>query len=221
MKKLICLLVVLASCKAGVRESEKSDPDYALSEDGRLLTVTLGCDSGKWDSEKGQCNSRQFTGYCLSVMRDNDSSEMELLTTRGGLEEKQLKKSLRYMSFTDHIFSGLLIEVAAGVAGAAVVAGAAPVALALIPVAGGIAYRVIRGKQEGEGGGAITGRSLGGGIAAPVTGPIIEIYGRKGRARKLISEKETLNISNKKMDNVVERIREMFPKYYNTCNHLK
>lgn len=39
--KFFILLMILASCKAYVRKTEASEPDFVKSKDGTMLTLTL------------------------------------------------------------------------------------------------------------------------------------------------------------------------------------
>ena len=219
MKFLVISLMVLGGCKAQVKETETSDPDFAISDDGMMLTVAFDCKN--WSKEAG-CKDRRSErdkgGYCMLFMHEDNPNDAELLNVRGGLSEDQLKTSLKYMGIPDLLISGFLIEL---LALPLVIAGGPVSALALIPAAGGLVYRVIRGQQEGEGGGAQAIRGLGNMVWAPFTGPIFEIIARRDRFKKVVSQRDIYRISNKKMAKITGRIRDMNPEFWHTCNYLK
>ena len=219
MKFLVITLMMIVSCKAQVKEAETSDPDFALSDDGMMLTVAFDCRN--WSKESGctdKRSEREKGGYCMLLMPEDKPNDAELLNVRGGLSENQLKTSLKYMGIPDLLISGFLIEL---LALPFVFAGGPVTALALIPAAGGLVYRVIRGQQEGEGGGAQTIRGIGNMIWAPLTGPVFEIIARRDRFKKVVSQREIYRVSNKKMAKITNRIRDINPEFWNTCNYLK
>ena len=58
-------------------------------------------------------------------------------------------------------------------------------------------------------------------IWAPLTGPVFEIIARRDRFKKVVSQREIYRVSNKKMAKITNRIRDINPEFWNTCNYLK
>lgn len=212
MKKFFCLLVVLASCKGHVRETEASEPDFAKSNDGTMLTLALATKPQPTASDPKPSDDPYF---CVLTLNEHNN-QATLLTADGGLSKNQLKKTLHYMSFKEDAITQILISV--GLVGATA-ALSAPVFLGLIGVtyAGNVVYRVIRGSQEGESGKAKAISIVG---SLPFIGVIPEVIRRGDRFKKLASETEVLKISDKKMGKVIERVTSMKAKYKGTCDYL-
>lgn len=209
--------MMIVSCKAKVKEAETSEPDFAKSNDGTMITVALAT---KPEPTASDPNPSDKPHFCILRMNENDPNDVELLTSGGGLSKLQMTRTLRYMNFAEHtiptILAHLGIYFGAGAAGVT----SLPLLLGLagVTIAGDALYRVIRGHQEGE-----TGKSKVVGAIAPgyILGPISELIRRESRFKKLASDKEVLKLTDKKMGKVIERIISMKPKYKGTCDHFK
>ena len=210
MKFLVISLMVLGGCKAQVKESETSDPDFAVSKDGTMLVATLGKDK---------------RGFCMLQTSTTNTDERRLLTVEGAISKKQLKKTLRFMGYPEHVFTVLGGSLLGGIAmgaGTAVVGSALAVpalAVGVVALVGGtFGYRIIKGNVEGEKAAPITTQTIFSGFMGS---PIVEYFQRRGRLTSVISDKDQLEVTDKKMRKFIERIRDTNPEHIGGCNHLK
>ena len=232
---LVLLILLTANCGPHIRDNQVSEPNFAKANDGTMLTIALATDH--------QDNNL----YCVLRTSEHDASQVQLLTTDGGISDYQLGQALRYMSIPDYLISTTIAYATAflgrAIAGSVyakkakpanviplfkgvyVLGKAKPVALAItgISIAGLVVYRVIRGRQEGESARAqIEAGILG--VAdryAFSIGPLLELLERGDRAKALISSKKVLRVSDKKMEKVINRVINMQQKESGTCDHLK
>ena len=209
MKFLVISLMVLGGCKAQVKESETSDPDFAISDDGTMLVATLG---------------KNKRGFCMLQTSTTNTDEKRLLTVDGALSKKQLRRTLRHMGYPEQVFSVIGSGLLGGAVGAAAfvggVMGAPAVAIGVVTLVGGtLGYRIIKGNVEGEKAGVITWDAL---ITLGLLGiPVVEYERRISRGHLVVSDKEQLNVTDKKMRKFIERIRDTKGKYSRGCDHLK
>ena len=208
MKFLVISLMVLGGCKAQVKESETSDPDFAVSKDGTMLVATLGKDK---------------RGFCMLQTSTTNTDERRLLTVEGAISKKQLKKTLRFMGYPEHVFSVIGSGLLGGAVGAAAfvggVMGAPAVAIGVVTLVGGtLGYRIIKGNVEGEKAASITAHTIFSGFTGS---PVVEYFQRRGRLTSVISDKDQLEVTDKKMRKFIERIRDTNPEHIGGCNHLK
>lgn len=202
MKFIVIFLMVLGGCKSQVKEAETSEPDFAVSDDGTMLVATLGKDK---------------RGFCMLKTSTTNTDDRRLLTVDGALSKKQLKKTLRYMGYPEQMFTiltGTLLGVGAVFTGIPVV-----MAVGVVALAGGTwGYRLVKGNVEGEKAAPIATQTILGGIMAS---PIIEYFQRRGRLTSVISDKDQLEVTDKKMRKFIERIRDTKGEYVGGCDHLK
>lgn len=222
MKPLFFLLLLLSSCKAHIKE--KSDPEWAISNDGKkMLVVSLASDPKPSASRPKPSTKPHF---CVTLISQPGAPRNVELLTKGGLTDIQLKSALRYMSLPDHLISGTLL-LATGVAGIKIAdkAGLVPISAQINPVGwgiigltvtGAIVYRIIKGRQEGEDTSSTIINSI---FSGPlITGPLVEAASRNYRFRQLTSDEKILKLSDKKMQKVIARIKSQEPRYKGTCD---
>jgi len=212
MKILAISLMMIVSCKAQVKEAETSDPDFAVSDDGTMLVATLGKDK---------------RGFCMLKTSTTDTNDRRLLTVNGAVSKKQLKKTLRFMGYPEHIFTilggsllgGAAIGLGAGAAAVGSALAAPAVAIGVVALAGGtFGYRIIKGNIEGEKAAPITVQAIFSGFYGS---PIVEYFQRRGRLTSVVSDKDQLKVTDKKMRKFIERIRDTEGEYIGGCDHLK
>ena len=200
------IVVVLGGCilKPAEESFEPiSNPQRAVSNDGTTLTAMAG----------------KPHGFCLVRSSLRGKAKTELLTIKGALSEKQLKRELRFMGYGAHIGYSLL---AVGLAGVSV-AGAVPTAVGLTVMSGaGIVTRIVHSNIEGEKAKPITISAIlqGLGVVAPVN-LIVEFFTRKKRFRKLLSDNEDEHLTNKRMQKLMENIAKVSPDFAGGCDHVK
>ena len=231
MKVFSIFLLVTVSCKAGVRETDVSEPNFIKSESGTMLTFTMG--------EEGR-------GYCVLKMSEDNPSAHQLITINGGLSRRQVGQALRYMGYAEHvvaagttviggIVTGKLLKgkigdqawevlsEADGKAGSLVLdllrkpAIGGAIAIVGILHGGKIAYRVIRGKQEGE---TTEAQVLGAFPGGLILGPLVEFFRRGSRIEKAVSEYTALRFSDKKVSKIIDKIADMEGKFPESCDYL-
>ena len=213
MKRLVwsgffSVVVMINSCKP-LHDRRGRDPvsdtERAVSDDGTLLTAMAG----------------KTGGVCMlqSSVRNPDQ-DIRLLTPHGALSEKQLKKNLRFMGYTEQIATIIVGAVGAGAAGAGLVSGSVPaVAIGLTAfVSGSFGYRIVKGNIEGERAAPIAVQTI---FASLVGSPIVEYFQRKGRLHKVLSDKEEYKFTDKKMRKLIYRLRDTTPDYMGGCDHIK
>lgn len=232
---LVLLILLTANCGPHIRDNQVSEPNFAKANDGTMLTIALATDH--------QDNNL----YCVLRTSEHDASQVQLLTTDGGISDYQLGQALRYMSIPDYLIS-TTITYATSFLGRVVAGGvyakkgktakvnplfkrvyvlekSEPVALAIagISMVGLVVYRVIRGGQEGESARAQVEAGILG-VAdnfALFIGPSLELLERGDRTKALISSKKVLRVSDKKMEKVINRVTNMQQQERGTCDHLK
>ena len=196
LKLSVIVLLLVTSCGTQLRDGQVSEPDFAQSNNGTMLIVTRGSDF------------KDKRRYCVAQVSEDETAK--LLTANGGLSRGQLKTTLRYMGYDYYLVSDAIL----GIGLAITYFGSSPLYfLGAIPVA--LAYRVWVGHVEGEDGKAKVIAALSGG---PLYDFMIENTHRAVRARKLISSKKALKISDKKMMKVIKRISIMESDQPGTCN---
>ena len=126
------------------------------------------------------------------------------------------------MGYGEHIATIIGATVLAGVGVSAMVAGGAPVAGAAIAitglVGGTVGYRIVKGNIEGEKAGPIAVHAIFAGILGS---PVVEYFHRSGRLQKVLSDKEELRVTDKRMRKLIEKLGSIFPDYHDQCDHLK
>ena len=242
MRLFLLALLLVTSCKGHIQDRQVSDPDFVASNDGTMLTFTYSrtIDSGFTGTFGG---SISVNIYCVLQMDENNPDTSKLITTHGGISQWQLSHSLRYMGIPEQLISSSVATIAMILASkqatkkvfeAAKDAKAEKVgkivkhldnkplivAIGIVGLfhAGKVAYRVIRGKQEGESAGAQVVSALGTGV---ITGPVVELIRRTKRVGEAMSDKRVLRLSDKKMEKVVQRISALESNAPGTCDHLK
>lgn len=181
-----------------------SDPEYAVADGGTILTAVGG----------------KERGICMLQSSLSNPKSASLITKNGALSDKQLKSALRFMGYGEHIAtiigSAVLGGVGIGAMAAAPVAGAA---IAITGLVGGtFGYRIIKGNIEGEKAGPIAVHALFSGLVAA---PVVEYFHRSGRLRKILSDKEELRVTDKRMRKLINKLGSTYPDYPNQCDHLK
>ena len=192
-----------------------SEPESAVSDSGMLLTAVVG----------------KSRGVCLLESSLHNPKSVHLVTDRGAISEKQLKSALRFMGYAEHVvatLSGFMIT-AAAVLGMRPALKAAKItkenavkvakAVAITSLVGGaFGYRIIRGNVEGEKAAPIAVHTMLG-LASAV--PVAEYLHRDGRLKAVLSDKEELQFTDKRMRKLLEKLRSMYPDFPSECDHIK
>ena len=201
-------IVLLGGCKPmHDRDSldPVSDPEYAVSDGGTMLTAVGG----------------KERGICMLQSSLSNPKNASLITKNGAISDKQLKSALRFMGYGEHIATIIGAAVLGG-AGLGLAASTAPVAGAAIAitglVGGTIGYRIVKGNVEGEKAGPIAVHSI---FAGVVGSPVVEYFHRSGRLTKVLSDKEELRVTDRRMRKLIAKLGNTFPDYPNQCDHLK
>lgn len=203
---LLVLVGLLTSCGSSV--DPVSEPRYASSDEGTKLIAVEG-------NEEGICILRSSL---------NDPQRVTLVTKGGALSDKQLEKALRFMAYDKQIASAatVLFFLMWGIADAkTAVRMGDEVGLFLASVVvftaigGGMAYRIFEGNKEGEKAAPIAVQSI---LHGVIFSPIIEYFQRDGRLRKVLSDKETWAVTDKKMVKMIKRIARIEPAYPGQCD---
>ena len=213
----ILISILLSACGAGDTPHSKTH-DYLSG--GRQLYVT----------------SSDWGGYCVYELLS--SGETTLITIKGALSADQLGESLSYMSYGMQAISS-----AAPTAAIIYVAVRAlrqttkayqqfpddlPIAAARKLLRVGIngvlligtafvlngIYRIVKGKLEGESGGAIAAQFFFGWMPANF---LVEDMQRRGRLETLASQYELASLSERKLNRIVRRLNQKTPAYPDAC----
>jgi len=198
----LCVLAVLflGSCKHS--QGPVSEPEYAVSPGGTTMTAVNG----------------EKQGICIIQSLSNDPQSATLVTKRGAISDKQLKKTLRFMGYGEQMITAILsYGVATGGAVAAAAGSVGGVAVAFTAVVGGMAYRIIRGNVEGEKAAPIAVQSI---LQGLIGSPVVEYFQRDGRLRKVLSDKEQWTVTDRKMSRLLKRLGNLYPDYPAQCDHL-
>lgn len=228
---LLLSLGLVVGCKTSVRKIEPSEPNFVKSNDGTMLMLLLGV------------RYAEYENYCVMKINENDPKKTQLLTTRGGLNRKQLGEAFRFMGFLGNTILPAITSITGWFAlhskwlhgqreydklaelgqfaegdRAMLKAGIVGVAILGAYQAGKIAYRIVKAKEEGQG----TREQIKSGVySGLILGPIVEFERRGERVKKAISNQEVLRFSNKKMVEAVLKISDMEGKFPDSCDHLK
>ena len=217
MKRSVCgavlsgIVVLLGGCKP-MHDRDGldpvSDPDSAVSDGGTMLTTVGG----------------KERGICILQSSLSDPKNANLVTAKGAISDKQLKSALRFMGYGEHIATvigaAVLAGVGVGTMATAPVAGAAIAITGL--VGGGIGYRIVRGNIEGEKAGPIAVHSLFSSVAPILlAAPVVEYFHRSGRLQKVLSDKEELRVTDRRMRKLIEKLGRIHPDYPDGCNHIE
>ena len=212
----LSLVVALSGCKP-MHDRDSLDPvsapERAMSDNGTMLTAMPGKDGG----------------ICMVRSSLRGEAKPELLTASGAIDDKQLKKALKFLSYGEQIAT----VVAGGIIGGAAVAGAGVAAAAGSPVlaagaaavgitslvGGTFGYRIVKGNIEGERAAPIAVHSLFSGSI--LASPIVEYFTREGRLRKVLSDKEEYKFTDKRMLKLIANIKSIYPAYPGGCDHIK
>ncbi len=182
-----------------------SDPERAVSDRGTMLTAMGG----------------KSRGICMLESSLHNPKNVRLVTDRGAVSDKQLKSALRFMGYAEHVGSVIGAAIFSIVGGGMVVAGA-PVAGAAVAitglVGGAVGYRIIRGNVEGEKAGPIAVHSF---LSKFGAVPVVEYFHRSGRLQKVLSDKEELNLTDKRMRKLLKKLHSIHPDFPGECDHIK
>ena len=213
---IISVSILLSACGAGDTPHSKTH-DYVSGE--RQLYVTSGGGGA---------------GYC--VYDRLRSGKTTLITTQGALSADQLGESLSYMSWGMQAVSSAATPAATGYLVVRILQQTTkayenggltlPAAqkLSQVGINGlllvGTAfvlngmYRIIKGKFEGESGGAIAAQFFLGWMPANF---IVEDMQRRGRLETLASQYERVSLSERKFNRIVTRLNRKKPTYPDAC----
>ena len=221
----------LSACKSMHQQDNASDLDYAVSNDGTMLTAVKG-------RQAGICILRSSSTH-------PDPDDVTLVTEKGAISAEQLSGALSFMGYSEHIATILVGTIlgAGAVAGGAYkvlkgidadTAGIAEIAksfkdvgkygaISLTALVGGtFGYRIIKGNIQGERAKQIAVHSI---FSLPPYGiigaPVIEYIDRGGRLKQVMSEKEDLRITTKRMEKLISKLGKMTPEYRKGCSHIK
>ena len=229
---VLCLAVLLGgSCKP-LHDREGldpvSEPEYVASKGGTILTAIRA----------------KQAGICIIRSLLNDPQSAQLVTVRGALSYDQLKSSLRFMGYGEHIAVAIGTVVLGGLVGGrvgsrtvrkvgldaldhqhtpAVTADMvkAVVIGATTAVGGAIGYRVVKGNIEGERAEPIAVHSLLSVFPGAIFSPVVEYFHRGGRLKKVLSDKEEWRITDKKMRKLLKKLGDIYPAYPGQCDHIE
>ena len=183
-----------------------SDPEYAVSDGGTMLTAMSG----------------KKRGICMLQSSLHDPKNATLITDRGAISDKQLKSALRFMGYGEHIATIIGAGVLAGVGVGTIAAGAPAAGAAVIItglVGGTFGYRIVKGNIGSEKAGPIAVHSIfSGGV---LSSPVVEYFHRSGRLQKVLSDKEELRVTDKRMRKLIQKLGSIFPDYAGQCDHIK
>ena len=178
---LTSTVIGLQSCRPLVRQEPVNEAERAVSPSGLQVFATKG-------KERGFCMVKSKIG--------GDDKDIELLTTEGSLNDKQLERILnslgiweQAMVYVDYLVMATTIGATAG----AMIA-SAPLATLIAPVA-------LFGVAQG---------SL-----------VLTIQQRDKRMRKVISDREEQVFNDKKMQKFIDRLRTAEPIHEGGCDHVK
>ena len=202
-------IVVLSASSCKTMNDPASDPEYAVSDGGTMLTAVGG----------------KARGICMLESSLHNPKKARLVTDRGAISSEQLKSALRYMGYGEHIASIIGAAVLGGVGIGTMVAGA-PVAGAAVAITGLVGgtfgYRIVKGNIEGEKAGPIAVHSLFSSVGPVLLAtPVVEYFHRSGRLQKVLSDKEELRVTDKRMRKLIEKLGKIYPDYPAGCDHLK
>ena len=203
---LSSIVVLLGGCKP-MHERDGldpvSNPDFVRSDGGTMLTASRG---------------KEF-GICMLQSSLRDPKNANLVTERGAISHKQLKSALRFMGYGEHV--AILLGSVAIAAVGGIVAPTAAIAIGLTTLAGGtLGYRIVKGNVEGEKAGPITVHALSA-AALQIASPLVEYIHREGRLEKVLSDREELRFTDRRMRKLIEKLGSIYPDYPNQCDHLK
>ena len=231
----LAVVVAIGACKP---MHKQSDVSAALSADGTLLTAVKGKDTGICMLQSSRYNDGEKTR--LLTVNGSISSDQLKKTLRFMAYGEQLAAIIipglaggaviakkGYNIAKDAIKS--TTDVAENVNPEKILKNVAklPVAIVIggaISLGGNIGYHIIKGNVEGEKAGAIASRASLAVLTNPVTlpmSPVFEQEQRDSRLRRVLSDKEQWQITNRKMRKLVERIRDINPEYSGGCDHIK
>ena len=192
-----------------------SNPERAVSDSGTMLTAMGG----------------KSRGICMLESSLHNPKNVSLVTEQGAISAKQLKSALRFMGYAEHVVSTVaalfvLPAAALGLRRATKAAkitkeNAVKVAKAVgitLLVGGAFGYRIIRGNVEGEKAGPIAVHALFSEFGAI---PVVEYVHRSGRLQKVLSDKEELQFTDKRMRKLLEKLRSISPDFPGECDHIK
>ena len=172
-------------------------------------------------------------GYCV-VLEDEQGNVKELVTTKGGLSKGQIRKTVRYASYRQHLTGGGLLALGPAVAAATKAKGRGAVLLAYTSLPAVFAIGQVRYLQklastEEETSTASIASMFS--IIPPVSFLTEEVI-RISRANSITDRREKLRFSSSddetdnatlgfvKLDKIVARMKEIPAKYPNSCKEL-
>ena len=85
-------------------------------------------------------------------------------------------------------------------------------------VGGAFGYRIIRGNVEGEKAAPIAVHTMLG-LASAV--PVAEYLHRDGRLKAVLSDKEELQFTDKRMRKLLKKLHSIHPDFPGECDHIK
>ncbi len=196
--RFLFVLALVTGC--GGIEEPISAPNYATSEGGEMLVVEAGVKTLANGDKKKQ-------GLCVLQTSMADLSERRLLTVAGALSKKQLEYDLHPV--TDGMSQFLLWT---GVAGMVLISLGLPFDFKWER------FHPFRFKWERS-------RPIPGflvpGLVLFVGANAYFMVRTVNQANKIISEREELEVSDKRMMKFIARIRDTKGKYSGNCDHLK
>lgn len=231
----LAVMLAIGACKPMHRQSDVS---AALSSDGTMLTAVKGKDTGICMLQSSRHNDGEKAR--LLTVNGSISSDQLKKTLRFMAYGEQLaaiiipglaggaviakkgyniaKDALKTgMDVTEDVNPDKMLKNVAKLPVAIVIGGA-------IALGGNIGYHIIKGNVEGERAGNIASRASLAVLTNPVTlpmSPVFEQEQRDSRLRRVLSDKEQWQVTNRKMRKLVERIRDINPEYSGGCDHIK
>ncbi len=205
------IVVLLASsCKTmhGKDVDPVSDLERAVSHDGTVLFAV---------------NARPRR-ICMFSSTYNSQyhhhKDAKLVTVKGAISAPQLKSALRFMGYGEQLITTLGVVAFSAAAAAAVPAAGTVVAITVL-VGGTFGYRVIRGTMEGEKYEIIAGRSIVDTLSLTIFSPLNEYFHRSGRLEAVISDKQEITFTTKRMGKLLNKLAAIDPQFPRGCDHFK
>lgn len=191
-----------------------SNPERAVSDSGTMLTAMGG----------------KTRGICLLESSMHNPKDVRLVTNQGAISDKQLKSALRFMGYAEHVVStvaAVMLPVATALGlkqaiKAAKITKESAVkvfkAVTITTLVGGFGYRIVKGNVEGEKAAPIAVHTILGLTGAV---PVAEYLHRDGRLKTMLSNKEELRFTDKRMKKLLQKLSNTYPDYPGECDHIK
>ena len=177
---LVSALVVLQGCRPLVRQEPVNEAERAVTGSGIQVIAAKG----------------EKRGFCMLKSHADDAKNIELLTTRGSLNDKQIEKVLNSLGIWEQVnlFLGALVMGGGFGAVLGTVLASAPLSAVVLPI---------------------------GVFAMGHSSLVLTVQQRDKRMRKVISDTEEQVFNDKKMQKFIDALRSTDPAHEGGCDHIK